>query len=62
MNAFNTVNCAAACVLTSTEYAQELGIPSEKWIYPLGGGGTSDSNDCECDLSDESWELLPRSN
>ncbi|CAK3980488.1 acetyl- transferase like [Lecanosticta acicola] len=43
MNAFNTVNLAAACILTSTEYARELGIPSEKWIYPLGGAGTSDS-------------------
>jgi hypothetical protein len=43
MNAFNTVNLAAACILTSTAFAQNLGIPESKWIYPLGGAGTSDS-------------------
>ncbi|CZR64499.1 uncharacterized protein PAC_14397 [Phialocephala subalpina] len=43
MNAFNTVNLAATCVLTSTEYAKELGIPESRWIYPLGGAGTSDA-------------------
>ncbi|PBP17674.1 acetyl-CoA acetyltransferase [Diplocarpon rosae] len=36
MNAFNNVNLAGACILTSTEYATELGIPEDKWIYPLG--------------------------
>lgn len=46
MNAFNTVNLAAACVLTSKEYAREIGIPESKWIYPLGGAGTSESADC----------------
>ena len=45
MNAFNTVNCSAACIMTSADHARELGIPSEKWIYPLGGAGTSDSHD-----------------
>jgi hypothetical protein len=50
MNAFNTVNCAAACIITSTENARKLGIPSEKWIYPLGGGGTSDDGECESRL------------
>ncbi|KAH8815474.1 hypothetical protein F5884DRAFT_180194 [Xylogone sp. PMI_703] len=45
MNAFNTVNLAGACLLTSTDLAEELGVPKEKWIYPLGGAGTSDSND-----------------
>ncbi|OQU96341.1 hypothetical protein CLAIMM_02438 isoform 2 [Cladophialophora immunda] len=45
MNAYNTVNCAAACLLTSTDYAQELGIPSSKWIFPLGGASTRDSLD-----------------
>ncbi|KAF3766819.1 acetyl-CoA acetyltransferase [Cryphonectria parasitica EP155] len=39
MNAFNTVNLAAACILTSVEKAKELGVPEEKWIYPLGGAG-----------------------
>lgn len=45
MNAFNTVNLSAACIVTSTEHARELGIPTDKWIYPLGGAGTSDSYD-----------------
>lgn len=46
MNAFNTVNLAGACILTSTTYAEELGIPKTKWIYALGGAGTQDSSDC----------------
>lgn len=46
MNAFNMVNLAAACVLTSTEYARELGIPEDRWIYALGGAGTRDCDDC----------------
>ncbi|KAK5116521.1 hypothetical protein LTR85_009146 [Meristemomyces frigidus] len=45
MNAFNTVNLAAACILTSAEHATELGIPEDRWIYALGGAGTRDSND-----------------
>jgi acetyl-CoA acetyltransferase len=45
MNAFNTVNLAATCLLTSTAYAKELGIPESKWIYPLAGAGTRDSYD-----------------
>jgi hypothetical protein len=47
MNAFNTVNLAGACLLTSVEYAREIGIPENRWIYPLGGAGTKDSYDCE---------------
>ncbi|CAG8976842.1 hypothetical protein HYALB_00012659 [Hymenoscyphus albidus] len=43
MNAFNNVNVAGSCILTSTEYAKELGIPENQWIYPLGGAGTIDS-------------------
>lgn len=50
MNAFNTVNLAAACLLTNTDYARELGIPESQWIYPLGGAGTSDSTHCKCPL------------
>jgi hypothetical protein len=46
MNAFNTINLAGACILTSTENARELGIPSDRWIYALGGAGTKDSEDC----------------
>lgn len=48
MNAFNSINLAGSCILTSTEYAEELGIPESRWIYPLGGAGTQDSDDCEC--------------
>lgn len=47
MNAFNDVNLAAACILTSTECAERLGIPEEKWIYPLGGGRANDTTDCQ---------------
>lgn len=47
MNAFNTVNLAGACILTSTTLAEELGVPKNKWVYPLGGAGTRDSYDCE---------------
>ncbi|OAF98899.1 acetyl-CoA acetyltransferase-like protein [Paraphaeosphaeria sporulosa] len=43
MNAFNTVNLAAACILTSTAYARDLGIPESKWVYPLSGAGASDA-------------------
>ncbi|KAK7709804.1 hypothetical protein SLS64_006045 [Diaporthe eres] len=39
MNAFNTVNLAAAVLLTSAENARELGVPEDKWVYPLGGAG-----------------------
>ena len=46
MNAFNMVNLAAACILTSTDYAKKLGIPEEKWIYPLSGAGYRDSDHC----------------
>jgi hypothetical protein len=47
MNAFNNINVAAACILTSTQFARELGVPEDKWIYPLGGAGTRDSDNCE---------------
>ncbi|KAJ4385587.1 hypothetical protein N0V93_010016 [Gnomoniopsis smithogilvyi] len=39
MNAFNTVNLAAAVILTSVEMATKLGVPKAKWVYPLGGAG-----------------------
>ena len=47
MNAFNNINLAGACIITSTKYAQQLGIPESRWIYPLGGAGTSDSSECK---------------
>ena len=54
MNAFNTVNLAGACILTSTEHAQKLGIPKDKWVHVLGGAGTSDSNQCKYQQKPES--------
>jgi acetyl-CoA acetyltransferase len=45
MNAFNTVNLAGAVILTSASFAKSLGVPSSKWIYPLGGAGTKDSDE-----------------
>lgn len=45
MNAFNNINLAGACILTSTSHARTLQIPESQWIYPLGGAGTSDSPD-----------------
>ena len=49
MNAFNNVNLAAAAIVTSVEVARKLGVPEHKWIYPLGGAGTKDSEHCEFD-------------
>lgn len=46
MNAFNTVNLAAACILTSVEKARQLGVPEEKWVYPLGGAGRKERERC----------------
>ncbi|CAG1980575.1 unnamed protein product [Fusarium graminearum] len=45
MNAFNGVNLAAACIITSTEYATKLGVPREKWVYVTGGAGSNDNSD-----------------
>lgn len=50
MNAFNTVNLAGACIVTSTDHARELGIAEDRWIYVLGGAGTSESGDCKLSL------------
>ena len=50
MNAFNSVNLSAACILTSTEYAREIGIPEDKWVYVLGGAGTHEKDYCESPL------------
>lgn len=47
MNAFNNVNLAAACILTSVDRAESLGIPRNKWVYLLGGAGISDSDNGE---------------
>lgn len=47
MNAFNGVNLAAACIITSTELALKLRVPQEKWVYLNGGAGSNDSSDCK---------------
>jgi hypothetical protein len=47
MNAFNAVNLAAACLITSVEQAEKLGIPEEKWVYILGGAGTHEREHCK---------------
>lgn len=51
MNAFNGVNLSAACILTSTEHAQKLGIPKDKWVYVLGGAGTHEKDDCKLEFT-----------
>ncbi|KAJ5823879.1 hypothetical protein N7447_006219 [Penicillium robsamsonii] len=45
MNAFNDVNLASACIMTTTECAERMGISRDKWIFPLGGGRAKDSKD-----------------
>jgi hypothetical protein len=47
MNAFNNINLAGACILTSVGFARELGVAEEKWIYPVGGAGARDSDECK---------------
>jgi hypothetical protein len=47
MNAFNTVNMSAACIITSLEHARQLRIPESQLIFPLGGAGTHDHEHCE---------------
>lgn len=42
MNAFNTVNLAAAVILTSVHTARRLGVPEDKWVYALGGAGAKE--------------------
>lgn len=55
MNAFNTVNLAAACILTSVENARRLGVPEEKWVYPLGGAGRKEKERCK---SSRHWSFV----
>ena len=45
MCAFNKVNIAGACIITSDEYAKELGVDQSKWIYVRGGAGTAESEE-----------------
>lgn len=47
MNAFNAVNLAAACIVTSAEHAEKLGIARDRWVYVLGGAGTHERDHCE---------------
>lgn len=47
MNAFNTVNLAAAAIVTTIEHAEALNIPQDKWVYLLGGAGARETENCE---------------
>lgn len=55
MNAFNNVNMAASCIITSVSFATELSIPEDKWIYPLGGAGMREKDNCMLSVSFLSW-------
>lgn len=59
MNAFNNVNLAAACIVTSAGFARELGVAEDNWVYPLGGAGTRDSYDCKCCASNHILSPAP---
>jgi len=56
MNAYLAVNQAAAVILTDTETARGLGIPEERWVYPIGGAGADDPMDV---LGRVSYERAP---
>lgn len=45
MCAFNKVNIAGACIVTSSEKAKELEIDESKWIYVRAGAGTAESEE-----------------
>ena len=47
MNAFNSVNLAAAAIVTTVEQAEYLKIPQDKWVYILGGAGAQETENCE---------------
>jgi acetyl-CoA C-acetyltransferase len=39
------VNQAAALLVTDTETARALGVPEDRWVYPLGGAGADEPAD-----------------
>lgn len=45
MCAFNKVNIAGACIVTSAEHAIQLGIDQSKFIYVQAGAGTAESDE-----------------
>jgi acetyl-CoA acetyltransferase len=45
MCAFNKVNIAGACIVTSDVIAKEMGVDESKWIYVKGGAGTAESEE-----------------
>jgi acetyl-CoA C-acetyltransferase len=51
MNAMNQINQSATVLLASVEYARELGVPEEKWVYLHG-----------CADASELWHMLDREN
>lgn len=44
MCAFNKVNIAGACIVTSEEHAKAAGVDPSKMVYVLGGAGTAESD------------------
>jgi acetyl-CoA C-acetyltransferase len=42
MNSNNAVEQAAAVLLTSVEVAERLGVPRERWVFPVAGGDGHD--------------------
>jgi len=45
MNALLSVDQGAAVLLADTETARSLGVPEDRWVYPWGGAGASDTDD-----------------
>lgn len=43
MCAFNKVNIAGACIVTSSDYARQLGVDESRWIYVRSGAGIAES-------------------
>lgn len=43
MNSNNSVEQSAALIMCSVERATELGVPRERWVFPLSGTGGGDS-------------------
>ena len=43
MNSNNAVDMSAALIMCSVEKAKALGIPEEKWVYPLSGTDAHDT-------------------
>ncbi len=45
MNALLSVDQGAAVLVTSADRARAMGVPEERWVFPLGGSGASEPDD-----------------